>query len=164
MTSRRLEMSVPENDVLTCDVLVIGTEGTGARAALEAAGQGAEVIAVTKGLITRGGATLTVESEIDIDSRSAKEFLGVNGSPDDSPGQFAKDMIVGGDYLSNQQLVAIHTEEAPERVRELVELGARLEGFIHAPGHTYPRGLWIPGLKLTFLSMASGRVTTVRFS
>jgi succinate dehydrogenase/fumarate reductase flavoprotein subunit len=144
-------MSVPANDTLTCDVLVIGTEGTGARAALEAAEQGADVIAVTKGMITRSGATLTADGEIDIDSRSAKELFGVNGSPDDSPEQFATDMIVGGDYLADQQLVAIHTEEAPERVKELVEWGARLEGFIHAPGHTYPRGLWIPGLKLTKL-------------
>ena len=144
-------MSLPANDVLACEVLVIGTEGTGARAALEAAEQGAEVIAVTKGMITRSGATLTADGEIDIDSRSAKELFDVNGSLDDSPEQFATDMIVGGDYLSNQQLVAIHTEEAPERVKELVEWGARLEGFIHAPGHTYPRGLWIPGLKLTKL-------------
>lgn len=136
---------------LICDVLVIGTEGTGARAALEAVQQDVEVLAVTKGFLARSGATLTADGEIDIDSRSAKQMFGVNGSPEDSPEQFAHDMIVGGDFLNDQRLVSIHTEEAPARVSELVEWGAKLEGFFQAPGHTYPRGLWIPGLKLTRL-------------
>jgi len=134
-----------------CDVLVIGTEGTGARAALEAARLGADVLAVTKGFLARSGATLTADGEIDVDSRSATELFGVRGSMEDSPEQFAIDMIKGGDYLPNQQLVAIHTEEAPRRVYELIDWGAKLEGFIHAPGHTYPRGLWIPGIKIVRL-------------
>lgn len=136
---------------LFCDVLVIGTEGTGARAALEAAAQGADVLAVTKGHLSRSGATLTADGEIDVDSCSARKLFGVNGSNEDSPEIFARDMIREGDYLANQKLVAIHTEEAPARVKELVDWGATLEGFIQAPGHSYPRGLWIPGLKLTRL-------------
>jgi len=139
------------NQEICCDVLVIGTEGTGARAALEAAEQGADVIAVTKGFHGRSGATLTADGEIDVDSRSAKTIFGVDGCPDDSPEEFARDMIQEGDYLADQNLVAIHTQEAPQRVKELVEWGAKIEGFIHAPGHRYPRGLWIPGLKLTRL-------------
>lgn len=136
---------------LFCDVLVIGTEGAGARTALEAAAQGADVLAVTKGYLSRSGATLTADGEIDIDSCSARKLFGVNGSTDDNPEIFAQDMIREGDYLANQKLVAIHTEEAPARVKELVDWGSKLEGFIHAPGHSYPRGLWIPGLKLTRL-------------
>lgn len=134
-----------------CDVLVIGSEGTGARAALEAAERGVRVLVVTKGFWSRSGATLTADGEIDVDSRSAREMFGVAGSPEDSPEQFARDMIREGDYLADQRLVAIHTEEAPARVKELVDWGAGLEGFIHAPGHTYPRGLWIPGVKLARL-------------
>jgi len=144
-------MNLLIEEELCCDVLVIGTEGTGARAALEAAEQGADVLAVTKGFMARSGATLTADGEIDVDSRSARNLFGVDGSPDDSPEQFARDMIVEGDYLGDQRLVAIHTEEAPARVKELVDWGAQLEGFIQAPGHTYPRGLWIPGLKLARL-------------
>jgi succinate dehydrogenase/fumarate reductase flavoprotein subunit len=144
-------MDLPVKEEIRCDVLVIGTEGTGARAAIEAAEQGVDVLAVTKGFLARSGATLTADGEIDVDSRSAGEIFGVQGSPDDSPEQFAHDMIREGDYLTDQRLVAIHTEEAPARVKELVDWGARLEGFIHAPGHTYPRGLWIPGPKLARL-------------
>jgi succinate dehydrogenase/fumarate reductase flavoprotein subunit len=142
---------IKADEEICCDVLVIGTEGTGARAALEATEQGADVLAVTKGFLARSGATLTADGEIDVDSRSAREIFGVEGSPDDSPEQFARDMIREGDYLADQRLVAIHTEEAPTRVKELLDWGANLEGFIHAPGHTYPRGLWIPGLKLARL-------------
>lgn len=133
---------------LRCDVLVIGTEGTGARAAIEAAEQGADVLAVTKGQVARSGATLTADGEIDVDSRSIREVFGLDGSPDDSPEQFARDMIIEGDYLADQRLVAIHTEEAPARVKELLDWGAPLVGFFQAPGHSYPRGLWIPGLKI----------------
>jgi len=142
---------VPTEEEICCDVLVIGTEGTGARAAIEAAEQGLSVLAVTKGFQSRSGATLTADGEIDVDSHSACEIFGQQGSPDDSAEQFARDMIRGGDYLNDQRLVAIHTEEAPARVKELLDWGAHLEGFIHAPGHTYPRGLWIPGLKLARL-------------
>jgi len=144
-------MNLLVEEEIRCDVLVIGTEGTGARAAIEAAGQGLNVLAVTKGFQGRSGATLTADGEIDVDSRSACEVFGQRGSPDDSPEQFARDMIREGDYLNDQRLVAIHTEEAPARVKELLDWGAHLEGFIHAPGHTYPRGLWIPGLKLARL-------------
>jgi succinate dehydrogenase / fumarate reductase flavoprotein subunit/fumarate reductase (CoM/CoB) subunit A len=136
---------------ICCDVLVIGTEGTGARAALEASAHGARVLAITKGLPAHSGATLTAGGEISIDSRSARELFGVNGSPDDNPEQFARDMIREGEYLADQRLVAIHTAEAPARVKELVEWGCRLEGFIQGPGHTYPRGIWIPGRKISRL-------------
>ena len=111
---------------IRCDVLVIGTEGTGARASIEAAEQGVDVLAVTKGLLGRSGATLTADGEIDVDSRSACKVFGQQGSLADSPEQFARDMIREGDYLADQRLVAIHTEEAPLRVKELLDWGARL--------------------------------------
>ncbi|HHY94054.1 MAG TPA: FAD-binding protein, partial [Firmicutes bacterium] len=144
-------MTVGSSERVSCDVLVIGTEGAGARAAIEASRRGVNVLAVTKGLVAKSGATLTADGEIDVDSRSARTLFGVEGNPDDSPEQFARDMIREGDFLADQSLVAIHTEEAPVRVRELVDWGARLEGFIKAPGHSYPRGLWIPGVKMARL-------------
>jgi succinate dehydrogenase/fumarate reductase flavoprotein subunit len=133
---------------IRCDVLVVGTEGTGARAAIEATDRGADVLAVTKGQVARSGATVTADGEIDVDSRSIREVFGLEGSADDSPEQFARDMIIEGDYLADQRLVAIHTEEAPARVKELLDWGAPLVGLIQGPGHSHPRGLWIPGPKI----------------
>jgi len=146
---------------LRCDILIIGTEGTGARAALEAAEHGVCVLAISKGVPSRSGATLTAGGEISVDSRSARELFGVDGSSFDSPEQFARDMIQAGDYISNQRLVDIHTAEAPARIKELVDWGARLEGFIQGPGHKYPRGVWIQGLKISRLLVRRLRTARV---
>jgi len=116
-------MGILVDEEVRCDVLVIGTEATGARASVEAAEQEMDVLAVTKGFLARSGATLTADGEIDVDGRSAREIFGVEGSPDDSPEQLAHDMVREGDYLGDQRLVAIHTEEAPARVKELLDWG-----------------------------------------
>lgn len=136
---------------LACDVLVIGAEGAGARAALEAARQGASVIAMTKGKSGRSGATLTAGGEISIDSRSATTVLGLDGDLDDSPETFALDMLRAGEFLNDQRLVQVHASEAPYRIKELVEWGAKLEDLVQGPGHAYKRGVWITGLKLARL-------------
>jgi succinate dehydrogenase/fumarate reductase flavoprotein subunit len=145
-----------------CDVLVIGSGATGARAALEAAEQGTDVLIATKGLVARSGATVTADGEFAVDGSSARTMFGVDGSPDDSPEQFARDMILGGDYLADQQLVAIHTEEAPACIRQLFDWGARVEGFSHAPGHTHARNVWFPGRKLARLLARRLRASGIR--
>ncbi|MEW6524416.1 MAG: FAD-binding protein [Bacillota bacterium] len=127
------------------DVLVIGSEGAGARAALGAADRVGSVIVATKGFVGKSGATLTADADIDIDSRSAADIFGLPGDRRDSPEKFAEDMCKEGEYLNDQELVRIHTEEAPARLKELVDWGARIDRLTHAPGHTYPRGVWIPG-------------------
>lgn len=134
-----------ENQVLSCDILVIGSEGAGARAALEAADQGMDVLVVTKGVIGRSGATLTADADIDVDSRSCTEIFGFNGDMNDSPEEFAKDMAKESEYISDQDLVKIHCEEAPQRIKEMADWGAKIHKLTQAPGHRYPRGLWMPG-------------------
>ncbi|MGI6551526.1 MAG: FAD-binding protein [Bacillota bacterium] len=141
-------MSFLENladEILITDILVVGSEGAGARAVLEASRHDLNIIVATKGVIGKSGATLTADADIDVDSRSCIELFGLPGDPNDSPEKFAEDMVKEAEYINNQDLVKIHCEEAPERVRELVDWGARIDKLTHAPGHTYPRGIWIPG-------------------
>lgn len=133
------------DEIVRSDVLVIGAEGAGARAAIAASDQGAKVVVVTKGIIGKSGATVTADADIDVDSRSCCEDLGLPGDMNDSPEIFMEDMIIEGEYLCNQRLVEIHCLEAPKRVKELVDWGARIDKLTHAPGHKYPRGVWIPG-------------------
>jgi succinate dehydrogenase/fumarate reductase flavoprotein subunit len=133
------------DEIVITDVLIVGSEGAGARAALEASKRCKSVVVATKGVVGKGGATLTADADIDIDSRSAALLFGLPGDMNDSPEKFAEDMCKEGEYLNNQRLVEIHCEEAPERVKELVDWGARIDKLTHAPGHTYPRGVWIPG-------------------
>ena len=134
--------------VVTTDVLIIGSEGTGARAALEVQKAGLDVTVVTKGVMAKSGATLTADGDIDMDSASATRLLGVEGDLRDSPKIFFEDMVRESKYISNQELVDIHVNEAPARVVELVEWGAEFDGIVQAQGHTYPRGVWMPGAEV----------------
>jgi succinate dehydrogenase/fumarate reductase flavoprotein subunit len=132
---------------VTTDVLIVGTEGAGARAAIEAADAGCDVLCVTKSSIGKSGATLTADADIDVDSRACVEVFGLPGDKRDSEELFFEDMIVEGDYTANQRLVEIHVREAAQRTKEIVDWGARIDRLTHAPGHRYPRGIWIPGVE-----------------
>jgi len=134
-----------EYSQLDCDVLVVGTEGAGARAMIEAADAGCDVIVVTKSVIGKSGATLTADADIDVDSRACADLFGLPGDRNDSEESFFEDMIVEGDFTNNQKLVEVHVREAAQRVKEFVDWGARIDRLTHAPGHRYPRGIWIPG-------------------
>jgi len=129
------------------DVLVIGTEGAGARAAISAAEADCDVLCVTKSTIGKSGATLTADADIDVDSKACIEVFGLPGDKRDSEEAFFEDMIVEGDFTNNQKLVEIHVREAAQRTKEIVEWGARIDRLTHAPGHRYPRGIWIPGIE-----------------
>ena len=138
---------MPEDEYLKTDVLVIGSEGAGARAAIEAVEQGLDVVCVTKSTIGKSGATLTADADIDVDSRACIEVFGLPGDKRDSEEAFFEDMIVEGDFTNDQRLVEVHVREAARRTKELVDWGARIDRLTHAPGHRYPRGIWIPGIE-----------------
>lgn len=136
--------------VLETDVLIVGSEGAGAPAALEAVKHGVRVTVVTKGsAIGKSGATVTGDADLDVDSRSLHERFGIEGAdPRDSKEKFFEDMVRGGKYLNNQKLCEIHVDQAPDRLQDLLDAGVKIDGLIQASGHSYPRGLIIPGTKL----------------
>jgi succinate dehydrogenase/fumarate reductase flavoprotein subunit len=130
------------------DVLIIGSEGAGARAAIQVHDQGHHALIITKGRFARSGATITAGMDIDMDSRSAKELLGLAGDPADSPEIFFEDMVVEGRFINNQKIVEAHVQEAPQRIKEVVDWGMEVVGFLHGPGHRYPRGVYSSGGEL----------------
>lgn len=132
--------------VITSDVLIVGSEAAGARAAIEVKKRGLSLTVVTKGYLAKSGATITADGDVDLDSRSAIERLGLEGDPRDSPDVFFEDMVKESKFISDQRLVEIQTREAPDRLEDLVRFGVKIPFIIHAPGHTYPRGAWIPGI------------------
>jgi succinate dehydrogenase/fumarate reductase flavoprotein subunit len=132
--------------VITSDVLIIGSEAAGARAAIEIKKRGLSLAVVTKGYLAKSGATITADGDVDLDSKSAIERLGLEGDPRDNPDVFFEDMVKESKFISDQRLVEIHTREAPDRLEDLVRFGVQIPFIIHAPGHTYPRGAWIPGI------------------
>lgn len=134
--------------MLVTDVLIIGSEGAGARAAIAAHDAGADVLIVTKGRFGKSGATITGLADIDVDSHSAKEILKLPGNTNDSPEIFFEDILKEGKYLNNQKILEFHVAEAPLRVKEMMDWGMKVRALIHTPGHRYPRGVYSSGIDI----------------
>lgn len=109
-------------EIIETDVLVIGGGGAGQRVALEASRQGAEVIIVNKGKLGESGCTTRAVSEL-----SAYSAAFGHGDPRDKPYFHFRDTVNQGMGLANQKLVRILAEEAPTRLVELEEMGARFK-------------------------------------
>lgn len=119
------------------DVLVIGSGGTGLRAAIAAKESGAKTAVVCKSLL---GKAHTVMAEGGI----AAALANVNAK--DSWRAHFKDTLFGGKYVNDWRIAMIHAKESPEAVRELERWGAIFdrtkEGKIlqrEFGGHTFPR-------------------------
>lgn len=128
-----------ELKTLDTDVLVVGSEAGGGRAAIEAADCGAEVILATKSIMAKSGNTVKA-------TFSCNAALGL-ADQRDNPSEHFKDTVVGGRYINNQKLVDIFTSQAPERVEELGKWGMKWDtdnGRYRQTklyGHSYPRSL-----------------------
>src|ERR1700676_4707106 len=128
---------MPEFQLFSYDVLVIGAGGAGLRAAIEAAANGAKVGVVCKSLL---GKAHTVMAEGGIAAALA------NVDDRDSWRVHFADTMRGGQYLNNPRMAELHAKEAPDRVRELEAWGAMFDrtkdGRIlqrNFGGHKYPR-------------------------
>jgi len=128
---------MPEFQLFSYDVLVIGAGGAGLRAAIEAAANGAKVGVVCKSLL---GKAHTVMAEGGIAAALA------NVDDRDNWRVHFTDTMRGGQYLNNWRMAELHAKEAPECVRELEAWGALFDrtkdGRIlqrNFGGHKYPR-------------------------
>jgi succinate dehydrogenase / fumarate reductase flavoprotein subunit len=119
------------------DVLVLGSGGSGLRAAVAAAEAGARTGLICKSLL---GKAHTVMAE-----GGLAASLG-NVDPRDNWETHFQDTMFGGKYLNNWRMAELHAKEAPDRARELEHWGAV---FDRTPdrkmsqrafgGHTYKR-------------------------
>jgi succinate dehydrogenase/fumarate reductase flavoprotein subunit len=129
---------------IACDVLVIGSEAAGAKAAIEAKEEGADTLVVTKGLVGRGGDTIMAGTGV-------QAPLG-HMDPGDSPRAFFEDVVKGGCYLNNQRLVERLAALSMSEVPKMEEWGAKFmkrgDKFeqIQYPGSSFPRGLRAVGV------------------
>ena len=148
-------------ETLKTDVLIIGSEGAGARAAIEACDQGAEVTLVSKGRLGRHGATIMGAADIAVDSHSLRALLG-QGNPGDSPQAFLEDMIVEGKWLNAQPLARLVVEEVPKRAQELLSWGLKFAEVRQMPGHRFPRSLYTSGLEMARVLGQQVRLRKIR--
>ncbi len=134
-----------EQKTIETDVLVVGSEGAGSRAAIEVSRNGLRVLIATKGRFTKCGATLTADMTMDLPSRDAREIFGLDGDPADTPESFAQNMFEEGKYMNNEEVILAHCSNAGKHIKELADWGIRIDGLAHRPGHRYPRGLLSTG-------------------
>ncbi len=123
-------------EMLKCDVLIIGSGGAGLRAAIVAGLKNADTLLVSKSKI--GHPTNTYMSK----SIIAASGWGV---PEDNKDVHMVDTIKGGRYLNDQEKVAILAERAGKEVAFLKDCGVHFameEGkpvVAKIPGHSYAR-------------------------
>ena len=122
-----MERSIPY------DVVIVGSGGGGLRAAISAAESGAKVLIVAKGKINRSGSTLlagaNLSADIACDGRSLYEMGLSEWNKDDSKDKFFEDVCHEGFYLGNQRLVRRFVDDAPDRIRELMDWGMEVLGL-----------------------------------
>ncbi|MCK9278315.1 MAG: fumarate reductase subunit A [Methanoculleus sp.] len=100
------------NEIVDAHVLVIGSGGAGARAAIEASRYGS-VVMVSKTIAGKGGCTTMAEGGFNAVLRDQ-----------DSVDVHREDTLKGGAYLNDPALVDVLAREAPERLADLVRWGA----------------------------------------
>jgi succinate dehydrogenase/fumarate reductase flavoprotein subunit len=133
------------NQLIKTDVLVVGSEGAGARAAIEARLNGAEAFIITKGKIAQSGATMTAGADMTVDGKSAHEICGLPGDLKDSPEKYFEDIVTDGLFINNQEVVQEYVEGCPIIVKEMIDWGMKVYGFERVHAETYARGLFTTG-------------------
>lgn len=129
---------------LTSDVVVVGGAGAACRAAIEAAGRGLSCVMVDKGRPGRSGATPCALWSI-------QAPFGSRGRDErDSPEQFFEDMVRGGRFIGDQNIVEVVAFTACDRILDLERYGVHFRKYDDGrfyqtpmPGQTYPRSCFM---------------------
>ena len=128
---------IKELQTIEHDILVVGAGGAGIRAAIECAKRGMNTGMISKSLL---GKAHTVMAE-----GGMAAALGNVDSRDNWKVHF-RDTMRGGKFLNQWRMAELHAQQAPERVRELEDMGAVFDrtkdGLINQRnfgGHRYPR-------------------------
>ncbi len=137
-------------DARHTDVLVIGSEGAGGRAAIAAAEAGVEVTIATKGRMGKSGATVTAIAGIAVDGRGRRALLDIPEETADTPEQFFQDIVKEGKLVNNQKLVQRVVEDGPQRIGELIGWGMKVVNYSKSPGpgHTFARDIYTSGRQM----------------
>ncbi len=104
---------------ISSDVLIIGSGGAGARAAIEVDEQGLKPLIVSKGLSFRSGCTGMAEGGYNAVFKTVDK--------DDTIETHVYDTLKGGSYLNDSKLVEILVTQSPSRLIDLENYGALFE-------------------------------------
>lgn len=105
-----------ETKTISSDVLIIGSGGAGARAAIEVDNAGLKALIVSKGLSFRSGCTGMAEGGYNAVFKAVDE--------EDTIDAHIYDTLKGGSYLNDSKLVDMLVNESPKRLIDLENYGA----------------------------------------
>jgi succinate dehydrogenase/fumarate reductase flavoprotein subunit len=137
-------LEMPEQTVqrLETDILVIGSGGSGLRAAIAAAEQGMRTLVIAKELLKEAHTGLAMGG------------INVAIKAPATPKQHFEDTIKGGWYINNYKLARIFAEEMPDRIRDLESYGVKFDRT--ADGSYF---VWAGGKQSAPLNLCAGDFT-----
>ncbi len=131
--------------VISTDLLIVGSEGAGGHAAIEASKSGIDILIVTKGKIGQCGASQMAGADFNVDGLAGKE-LGFEGDERDSPDLFFETLVREGLYLGNQKMVEKYVEYAPKAMKDLMDWGMKIYSYESAHTEEMARGIISSGI------------------
>ena len=131
---------------VTCDLLVVGSEGAGGPAAINASRAGLDVLIVSKGKMSRCGASQMAGADFNVDGKSAIA-MGLPGDDRDSPQRFFEDLVREGFYLGDQLMIEKYVEYAAKNTADLLHWGLPVYRFEQVHAEEMARGLITSGLR-----------------
>ncbi len=138
--------------VLKTDLLIVGSEGAGGHAAIEAHKSGINILIITKGKIGQCGASQMAGADFNVDGKTAKT-LGFPGDDRDNPELFFETLVRESLYLGNQKMVEKYVEYAPKAMKDLLDWGMRIYSYESAHSEEMARGiitsgtLWVAAIR-----------------
>lgn len=128
------------SEEIATDVLVIGGGGAGCWAALKVSEHGLDVTLLNQYTLGKSGTTIVAT----ITYQAIMGELGIH--PEDTEDIFFKDIVKGGAYLGEQNLIEILVRNSKQTVLDYEKLGVKWDSvngkfdFRQLPGMTHPRG------------------------
>jgi len=133
------------HQLIETDILVVGSEGAGARAAIEARLNDLDATIATKGKIAQSGATMTAGADMTLDGKSAHDYCGLSGDLRDSPEKYFEDIVTDGLYINNQEIVQAYVDGCPIITKEMIDWGMKVFAYESVHSEIYARGLLTTG-------------------
>jgi succinate dehydrogenase/fumarate reductase flavoprotein subunit len=131
--------------IITTELLIIGSEGAGGHAAIEASKSGIDLLIITKGKIGQCGASQMAGADFNVDGLAGKE-LGFEGDDRDSPGLFFETLVREGLYLGNQKMLEKYVEYASKAMKDLIDWGMKIYSYESAHTEEMARGIISSGI------------------
>jgi succinate dehydrogenase/fumarate reductase flavoprotein subunit len=131
--------------IITTELLIVGSEGAGGHAAIEASKSGIDLLIITKGRIGQCGASQMAGADFNVDGLAGKE-LGFEGDDRDSPGLFFETLVREGLYLGNQKMLEKYVEYAPKAMKDLIDWGMKIYSYESAHTEEMARGIISSGI------------------